>query len=76
MHFSDTSKASLMCGDISPAVPNPIHCKMDIYCVHVPLEPDPWGSQTKHVAQPERKGKMQKLKGEIIRQVLYWLGLW
>lgn len=40
MHFSDTSKASSMCDDISPAVPNPIHCKGDIHCVSVPLEPE------------------------------------
>lgn len=71
MHFSDTSKASSMCGDISPAVPNPIHCKSDIQYVSVTLEPDPWGSQTKHVAQSDRKGKMEELEGEIIEQILY-----
>lgn len=51
-----------MCDDISPAVPNPIHCKEDIHCVSVPLEPDPWGSQTKCGAQPERKGRMEELE--------------
>lgn len=76
MHFSDTSKASSMCGDISPAVLNPIPCKGDIHCVSVPLEPDLWGSQTKHVAQPEGRGKMQELEGRIIGQILYWWGLW
>lgn len=55
-----------MCGDISPAVPNPIHCKSDIHYVSVTLEPDRWGSQTKHVAQSDRKGKMEELEGEII----------
>lgn len=71
MHFSDTSKASLICDDISPAVPNSIHCKGNMHCVSVPLEPDPWGSQIKHVTQPERKGKTEELGGEIIGQILY-----
>lgn len=41
MHFSATSKASSMCSDISPAVPKPIHCQGDSYCVSIPFEPDP-----------------------------------